>query len=456
MTYYNISQKKSGRKFVPMKECYYSVLGVEKKADDEAIRKAYRQMALRHHPDKQTEENREVSTAKFQIISEAYEVLSNKQERAWYDDHRDQILRGSDRSGSDADGTYSSKEDIWRYFSSSCFGSRCDDSEGGFYKTYRKLFEELARLESDDFDDSEVDEDDHYTSFPSFGDSKSEWTDVQSFYAQWGNFQSGRRFWDFDKWDVREGENRQVRRAMEVENKKARNSARREFSSAVRSLVAFVKRRDSRVIDFQAKQAERERVSKEESARLAREKEERKRVAREAAREEEEVRWAEAERLKRENGSLSSSGSSSSDGEEKILECVACRKIFKSENAFANHEESKKHKQQISKLRAELMLSDEEIEQLPAEPTIEEKSKQKKKQKKNKVIAPEVVFFSDVEKEAAAPAEVVVEKKRNRRRADKAKSVNNSFTCKTCQADFPSKSALFRHLDDSGHHALLR
>lgn len=37
----------------------------------------------------------------FQLITEAHEVLSDPQERAWYDDHRDQILRGNDAFDTD-------------------------------------------------------------------------------------------------------------------------------------------------------------------------------------------------------------------------------------------------------------------------------------------------------------------------------------------------------------------
>lgn len=68
---------------------YYSVLGVDKEADSESIKKAYRKLALEHHPDK-NQGNKE-SEEKFKEISEAYAVLSDEQERAAYD-------RGEERS----------------------------------------------------------------------------------------------------------------------------------------------------------------------------------------------------------------------------------------------------------------------------------------------------------------------------------------------------------------------
>ena len=316
-------------------------------------------------------------------------------------------------------------------------------------------------MEREDFD-AESDSD-HFSSLPSFGDSRSEWEDVQSFYGQWLNFQSSRHFRGFDKWNLREGENRQVRRAMEVENKKARNAARKEFSSAVRSLVAFVKRRDKRVVEFQARQAERDRLANEEKARIAKEKEERRKLAREQAREEEMKRWAEVERLRAEAGE-SSNASSESEASEELV-CVACRKTFKSEKAYANHENSKKHKQEVAKLRAELLADEADFLVVDSTPVSEDepvvKQKKKTKQKKRFELsddedrkAPEILLVA--EEDVAVPERTGEEKRKPRRRAQKdATPAVPVFACKRCQEVFPSKSALFRHLDASGHHALI-
>ncbi|RDD45673.1 DnaJ-like protein subfamily B member 4 [Trichoplax sp. H2] len=85
---------------------YYQILGVQHNATDDEIKKAYRKMALKYHPDKNKDKNAEEI---FKDVAEAYEVLSDKEKRGIYDRYGEQGLKGhfADASSNDSHGTYS-------------------------------------------------------------------------------------------------------------------------------------------------------------------------------------------------------------------------------------------------------------------------------------------------------------------------------------------------------------
>ena len=62
------------------KRDYYEILGIAKDSDERTIKKAYRKLARKHHPDASSEKP-EVAEKKFKEISEAYEVLADKDKR---------------------------------------------------------------------------------------------------------------------------------------------------------------------------------------------------------------------------------------------------------------------------------------------------------------------------------------------------------------------------------------
>ncbi|XP_034939052.1 dnaJ protein homolog 1 [Chelonus insularis] len=75
---------------------YYKILGINKGANDDEIKKAYRKLALKYHPDKNKSAGAE---EKFKEIAEAYEVLSDAKKREVYDKFGEEGLKGGVPSG---------------------------------------------------------------------------------------------------------------------------------------------------------------------------------------------------------------------------------------------------------------------------------------------------------------------------------------------------------------------
>ncbi|KAI4368152.1 hypothetical protein MLD38_016741 [Melastoma candidum] len=72
---------------------YYKVLQVDRSAKDDDLKKAYRKLAMKWHPDKNPD-NKKEAEAKFKQISEAYDVLSDPQKREIYDQYGEEGLKG--------------------------------------------------------------------------------------------------------------------------------------------------------------------------------------------------------------------------------------------------------------------------------------------------------------------------------------------------------------------------
>ncbi len=70
-----------------IKKDYYDTLGVPKNASDEDIKKAYRKLAMKHHPDRNQGDSSKAAEEKFKEAKEAYEMLSDAQKRAAYDQY---------------------------------------------------------------------------------------------------------------------------------------------------------------------------------------------------------------------------------------------------------------------------------------------------------------------------------------------------------------------------------
>lgn len=82
-----------------LSKSYYTTLGISKDADEHAIKKAYRKLAIKFHPDK-NKENKKEAESKFKEINEAYEVLSDEKKRQIYDMYGENGLKGQPSSDS--------------------------------------------------------------------------------------------------------------------------------------------------------------------------------------------------------------------------------------------------------------------------------------------------------------------------------------------------------------------
>jgi len=94
-----------------MEEDYYSLLGIEKGASANEIKKAYRKLAKQYHPDKNP--NNKEAEEKFKAINEAYEVLKDEKTRAIYDRYGKAGLNGGGAGGFSGFGGFDDLSDIF-------------------------------------------------------------------------------------------------------------------------------------------------------------------------------------------------------------------------------------------------------------------------------------------------------------------------------------------------------
>ncbi|CAH0530263.1 DnaJ C-terminal domain-containing protein [Vibrio hippocampi] len=128
---------------------YYGVLGVSKQASETEIKKAYKKLAMKFHPDKNP--GSEIAEARFKEIKQAYEILSNKEKRRQYDQFGHSAFESGGQGGYQG-GHQSGFDDIFgsafrqrgQGFGGSGFGG---SSSGGFEDIFSQARSRQARPE---------------------------------------------------------------------------------------------------------------------------------------------------------------------------------------------------------------------------------------------------------------------------------------------------------------------
>lgn len=114
---------------------YYSVLGVARDASEAEIKKAYRRLALKWHPDRHKDDSRAEAESRFKQLSEAYEVLSDAEKRAKYDRFGEDWKHGQEVPPPSGGGRSMSPEEFEQMFGGA----------GGFSDFFREMFGDDVR-----------------------------------------------------------------------------------------------------------------------------------------------------------------------------------------------------------------------------------------------------------------------------------------------------------------------
>ncbi|EEB18675.1 conserved hypothetical protein [Pediculus humanus corporis] len=479
-------------------KCYYELLGVSRDANDDELKKAYKKLALKWHPDKNVD-NEEVAKETFQLVQQAYELMICIIK---YDNHREAILKGGLGSDYKDDSL-----DILPYFTASCYKGFGDDPKG-FYAVYQEVFNKLAAEDSEYIKEDEPE-------IPGFGKSDSSYEDVVApFYSYWMYYSTKKSYYWLDPHDTRQAPNSKIAKLIEKENKKVRDKAKKERNEEVRNLVAFVRKRDKRVQEWNKKleMKAKENQQKSEEHRLQKIKERRNQM-----KDYKESEWLKfsnvendlkqiEENLAKEFDDYSSSeyDNSEENNENNSFFCVACNKVFKTEKSFANHEKSKKHKESVQLLKEtiieedkalnlncsssmnDVQLPEEEMKENNLEPeisdTLADTKKKKKKSKQKKLFTEDLnqsdsdnsvedlnillencdqlknsvqslKISDDASNENVSPSKT--SKKNKNKDINKDIKVDANLACAVCKNQFPSKNKLFNHLKSSWHSVYL-
>jgi DnaJ family protein A protein 5 len=224
------------------------------------------------------------------------------------------------------------------------------DAPNGFYGILRETFARLAKEEEAACNWEGLDPPD----YPDFGAAEGVYEEVvKPFYRVWINFTTKKTFSWRDAYRSADAPDRATRRLIDKENKRLRDEGIREFNDAVRSLVAFVRKRDPRYIPNSQSEADRQKILRDAAAAQAA----RSRAANQAKLKEHVIpAWAQTQQPD-DDGHFTESEKS----EVEHIECVVCGKTFKSEKQYETHEKSKKHIKAVQQVQREMRKENERL-----------------------------------------------------------------------------------------------
>lgn len=142
---------------------YYQILGISRTATDRQIKKAFRKLAMKYHPDKNKSKDAE---EKFRQIVQAYKVLSDEKKRRQYDQFGEDAFKNGNGNGFHSGGGFDFS-DIFKDFDG--FGGQDEDFHRGHRDSFKFSFG--GNGFGDDFFNDDDDDDDSFGDFGGFGDS---------------------------------------------------------------------------------------------------------------------------------------------------------------------------------------------------------------------------------------------------------------------------------------------